>query len=138
MIKTLTLGLLVISSMAVHAQNVVQAPLPEDSINTFTKVDVPASVDRTKWVNHLTSSLNTVVDSAAKVLKAGRYSVQVRFIVEKDGTISHVEALNEPGFGIGQLAADVVRRGPKWKPAKIGKRAVRSYYTQPVIFVLAE
>ena len=119
----------------VSGDNVVGAP--NDSV-TFTKVDVPASISRDVWVRHLTASLQPVVDSASKVLKPGTYTVMVRFIVETDGQITNVKETNDPGFGIGPLAADVVRRGPKWKPAKIGKRKVRSYYTQPVTFVITE
>jgi periplasmic protein TonB len=140
MLKILTLLLFALFSLKINAQNISDNVVgtPPTDTTMFTKVDIEASVDRVKWVEHLTKSLGVVVDSASKVLKPGTYTVLVKFIVEKDGRISEANAMNDPGFGIGPMAAEIIRKGPRWKPAKINKRPVRSYFTQPVTFILTE
>ncbi len=71
-------------------------------------------------------------------MKAGQYTVQVRFLVELDGSITNVEALNDPGYGLSKGAVQVVKTGPKWTPGEVGGRKVRSYHTQPITFVISE
>ena len=136
----LLIFLLLKTSQALFSQELREVNLSDISQDTsaFTKVDVVASTDHEEWRKHLTTSLYTVIDSAAKVLKSGRYTVHVRFIVEKDGRITNVKPLNDPGFGIGKLVADVILQGPKWKPGLMNNRPVRTYFTQPVTFVIQE
>ena len=69
-------------------------------------------------------------------MKAGTYTVNVRFLVEKDGSISDVVALNDPGYGLAKAAEKVVKTGPKWTPGQQGGKTVRSYHTQPINFVI--
>ena len=71
-------------------------------------------------------------------MKAGQYIVNVRFLVERDGSISDVKALNDPGYGLGAASVKVVRTGPKWKAGEQNGRKVRSYQTQPLTFVIHE
>lgn len=107
--------------------------------NVFQKVEVDASVDPVAWRQHLEARLGAVIEKAAKKgMKPGRYTVNVRFLVEKDGSISDVKALNDPGFGLAKAAEKVVKTGPRWKPARQNGRAVRSYHTQPISFVITE
>src|SRR5215216_1779211 len=85
-------------------------------VTTFEKVEVEASVDAVQWRAHLEKELLPVIERAArKGMKAGRYVVNVRFLVEKDGSISLVQAINDPGYGLAKGAERVVRYGPKWK-----------------------
>lgn len=62
----------------------------------------------------------------------------VRFVVEKDGSIGNVTVLK----GVpnckecDQEAIRVIKGMPKWKPGKNGGKAVRSYYSMPVTFKL--
>ena len=105
----------------------------------FTKVEQEARVDQSEWRNHLLENLVPVIDSAVqRGIRPGRYTVLVRFIVEKNGTISDVHATNDPGYGLAEGAVMVVRSGPKWKPGQQNKRKVRSYHTQPINFVITE
>ena len=98
-----------------------------------------ASVDRLQWRRHLETKLLPVIERAAKAgMKAGQYTVNVRFLVEKDGSISNVAALNDPGYGLAYGAVNVVRTGPKWIPGEQNGRKVRSYHTQPITFVISD
>lgn len=132
----LLLILLVSFHSAFSQQSDTLAVRTED---VFVKVDEEASVDAKEWKQHLQTNLQPVIEKAAKKkIKAGKYVVNVRFLVEKDGSISDVTALNDPGYGLGKGAEKVVRTGPKWKPGKQNGKIVRSYHTQPISFVIAE
>lgn len=105
----------------------------------FESVEIEASVDAQLWRKHLEKNLAPFIEAAAKAgMKAGQYTVNVRFIVNKDGSISSVKALNNVGYGLSTGAASVVRTGPKWTPGEQGGRKVRSYHTQPITFVISE
>lgn len=62
--------------------------------------------------------------------------VYIKFIVEKDGSVSDVKCIRDIGGGCGAEAVRVVKTLPKWKPAKQRNRTVRSYFTLPVAFTL--
>ncbi len=62
--------------------------------------------------------------------------VFLKFIVEKDGSITGVETLKGIGFGCDEEASRVVKLMPKWNPGKQNGREVRAYFTIPVFFKL--
>lgn|SRR5574344_123398 len=62
--------------------------------------------------------------------------VTVRFVVEKDGSVSNVTVLRDIGGGCGAEAVRVVKAMPKWKPGKQRNKAVRTQFNLPVKFTL--
>ena len=62
--------------------------------------------------------------------------VFVNFVVEPDGSISHVAVARGIGGGCDEEALRVVQSMPKWKPGKQRGSAVRVQYTVPFIFKL--
>jgi periplasmic protein TonB len=81
--------------------------------------------------------LRDVIFNAAKAgMKIGKYTIHVRFVVEKDGSITNVQALDDPGFGTKKSVEKIIRKGPKWRPAETAGQKVRSYRTQPVTFMI--
>lgn len=62
--------------------------------------------------------------------------VVVRFVVEKDGSISGVTVLKGVDKDLDAEAQRVVKRMPKWQAGKNNGQAVRSYFTLPVNFKL--
>ncbi len=63
----------------------------------------------------------------------------VRFVVEKDGSVSGFELLKDPGYGMGEEALKVVRKLPKWeRPGRMHGRKVRVYFTLPINFKLSD
>lgn len=118
---------------------VVEAPKVEDENKIFEKVEIEASVDIRQWRRHLESQLQRYIeDAASQGMNPGQYTVQVRFLVERDGSITDVRSLNDPGYGLAKGAEEVVKRGPKWAPGEQNGRKVRSYHTQPITFVVSE
>lgn len=55
-----------------------------------------------------------------------------RFIVEKDGALSHLQIIKSLDHEFDCLALDVIAQMPKWKPATRQGKAVRADYTLPV------
>jgi periplasmic protein TonB len=134
--KLLTCFLFIFFSL--QSQNSYSQELPPDSVTTFKNVEVMASVDREEWVAHLQRELGPVIEKASKKLDPGRYVINVRFLIERDGSISNCRALNEPATGIGQMVEDVVRIGLKWKPGMQNGKIVRSFHTQPITFIITK
>jgi len=62
--------------------------------------------------------------------------VFIEFIVEPDGSVSHVTVKRGIGSGCDEEAAKVVASMPKWNPGKQNGQAVRVLLTLPVKFVL--
>ncbi|MDB2657409.1 TonB family protein [Crocinitomicaceae bacterium] len=63
--------------------------------------------------------------------------IYVRFIVERDGTISSVKAVNEKmDRSLRREAERIVRSFPKWIPGELNGKRVRSYVRLPITFVL--
>jgi len=122
-----------------EGKQVVEAP-KEDPDQIFTKVEIEAKVDAKQWRRHLESQLQRYIeDAASQGMAPGQYTVQVRFLVERDGSVADVSVVGaDPGYGLAKGAVEVVKRGPKWEPGIQNGRPVRSYHTQPVTFVIAE
>ncbi|MDE7419000.1 MAG: M56 family metallopeptidase [Muribaculaceae bacterium] len=62
--------------------------------------------------------------------------VIVKFVVDADGTVSDAEVVKGVDEDLNKEALRVVNAMPKWTPAKVGGKAVASYFTMPVNFRL--
>lgn len=60
--------------------------------------------------------------------------VVVKFVVEKDGSVSSPTILKGVDKDLDQEAIRVVKRMPKWQPGKNNGQPVRSYFQLPVTF----
>ena len=110
-----------------------------DGQTVFQSVEIEASVDINQWRQHLQAHLMAPIAKAAKKgMRVGTYTVNVRFLVEKDGSISDVKALDDPGYGLAAASEKVVKTGPGWSPGVYKGKIVRSYHTQPITFVISE
>ncbi|MCR5680269.1 MAG: energy transducer TonB [Prevotella sp.] len=63
--------------------------------------------------------------------------VVCQFVVEPDGSISHVTVARGVDKSLNEEAVRVIKKMPKWIPGKQNGRAVRVRYTLPVKFVLS-
>lgn len=64
--------------------------------------------------------------------------VFLRFVVEKDGSITNVKIIRDIGGGCGREAKRVVEMMPKWIPGKQNGKTVRVQYNLPITFKLNE
>jgi TonB family protein len=62
--------------------------------------------------------------------------VFIKFIVEKDGSISEPTILKGIGSGCDEEAVRVISLMPKWKAGKQNGNPVRSWFTMPINFLL--
>lgn len=63
-------------------------------------------------------------------------TVYVEFIINEDGTLSHVKAIKGIGFGCDEAAVEVIKNSPKWTPGKQRGRPVKVRMVLPVHFKL--
>ena len=137
-IFTLALGLAVAS--ALNPNGVVRGAIervwgiPVDN----TIYDIPEEVasypgDMETFWTFLMKNLHYPEGAEADSIQ-GR--VIVRFVVEKDGSLTNYEILHSPDDRLTNEALRVLRMMPRWQPAKNNGRPVRSRYVVPVAFRL--
>ncbi len=87
------------------------------------------------WENYLRRNLNAElpVENGAP---AGTYKVTVSFVVAKDGKVSEVKALNNPGFGTAEEAVRVIKKSGNWNPGIQNNIKVNSYRKQSIVFLV--
>jgi protein TonB len=118
----------------------VEAPvMDEDYDKIFISVQYPAEFPGgiPAWSKYLERNLNRdlPVNNGAP---AGKYTVVVSFIVDKNGAISEVQAENDPGYGTSIEAVRVIKKGPSWKPAMQNNRNVIYRHKQSITFQVSE
>ncbi|TAF67258.1 MAG: energy transducer TonB [Cytophagales bacterium] len=62
--------------------------------------------------------------------------VVLRFVIEKEGTISQIEVIKSVNRELDQEAIRVLSQSPPWKPGKIKGQIVRTQMTLPIVFKL--
>ncbi|MDQ3843758.1 MAG: M56 family metallopeptidase [Bacteroidota bacterium] len=109
----------------------------KDSEPIFEQSENGASIDEAVWRSFMTKNLPFILkDADNKNIPSGTYTVQVKFIVEKDGTLSAITPLSHHGYGLEESVAEIMKKSPKWNPAVQNGIRVRSYHTQPVTIVI--
>lgn len=56
----------------------------------------------------------------------------LKFVVEKDGSVTHIKLLRDLGMGTGKEAIRALRQLPKWKPALYNQKSVRCDFSLPI------
>ncbi len=111
---------------------------PEGSAKTdtipdklFTKVEYEAEFPggHDAWIKYMVSKIQANRDLFKK---ADFGTCVLKFIVDKDGSITHVEATTMQQSQLAKIAVDALRTGPKWIPAKQNGNIVASYRMQPI------
>jgi periplasmic protein TonB len=91
--KLIFLGVFLFWINLVFSQNTNSIRSSEADTLVANKVDLEACVDEKEWVVHLTNELEPAIKKAAKKgLRAGTYTVRIKFLVERDGSINYVQA----------------------------------------------
>jgi protein TonB len=118
--------------------NVITAPAGDDENKIFNKVEVEAGFPggEAAWARYLRKKLDpqVPVDNGAP---EGTYTVIIRFVVSKDGSISDVQAETSHGYGMEKEATKIIKNGPNWTPAIQNGRNVNAYRRQPITFVVS-
>jgi protein TonB len=119
-----------------HVTEVVVPKAPEmDFEKVFTSVQNPAEFPGGvgEWQRYLQKNLR-YPEAAVETGVSG--VVRVQFIVDSDGNISEVKALNDPGEGLAEEAVRIIKKGPKWRPAEQNGTKVIYRHIQAITFRL--
>jgi len=107
-----------------------------DMDKVFTEVITPAEFPGglSAWVKYLERNLqrDLVKNNGGP---PGRYTVIVSFLVDKNGELSNIKAINDPGYGTKEEAERVIKKGPNWKPAIQNGINVKSIHKQSITFL---
>jgi len=60
--------------------------------------------------------------------------VNLRFVIERDGSIGNVEIMRNLCPTCDEEAKRVIKLMPKWKPGQVNYRNARCYYHMPIVF----
>lgn len=123
------------TSSITPARDTVPKQVPREP-EIFTKVEQDAKYPG-DWVRFLTTNLRGDVP-VKNGAKPGNYQALIQFVVDAEGNVSNVKVLKEPGFGMGEEAARVIKISGTWIPAIQNKRAVKAYRKQPITFMVNE
>lgn len=84
------------------------------------------------WKNYITEVITDNIKQLTRANKTG--TCYVTFIVDKDGSITEVEALTMEDTKLAKVAIKAIINGPNWKPALMKGKPVKAYRIQPVTF----
>ncbi|MEO7764540.1 MAG: energy transducer TonB [Ferruginibacter sp.] len=120
----------------------VTPPPPDSAIledKVFTKVEVEANYPggEVAWKNFLIKNLNPDVP-ADNDAPAGKYTVIVKFVVTRNGTLSGIQAETNQGYGMEEEVLRLIKRSGTWEAAVQNKRTVNAYRRQPVTFLVED
>jgi periplasmic protein TonB len=103
-----------------------------------TEIDAPepefinSSAEAPKgFQEYIAGNLNKMMFYEGKTL-------QISFVIEKDGTISNIKILNGVNKNVDERIAEIIRNSGKWKPALRRSVRVRSAVTVPVRIILKD
>lgn len=109
----------------------VEKQIIEDK-NVYTSRDVQVQAE---YPGGLDAFKRFVVENMGNlsVDSSGNISMQFRFVIEKDGTLTDIRVEKDGGFpDIAKLATNVLSWSPKWQPAVNNGRAVRMAFVLPL------
>lgn len=112
-----------------------EAPEEEDVDQVFTIVEQQAEFKggMKKFLEYVGKKMK-YPNVARRIGVEGKVFVQ--FVVERDGSITDVQAIRGIGAGCDEEAMKVIRESPKWNPGKQRGRAVRVRVVIPITFRL--
>jgi len=122
----------------VQGSQIIEAPKANPN-EIFTTVEKEAEFPggNAAWARYVQKNLDGF-NPADNGAAPGKYSVIVRFVVSKDGSISDVQAETNFGYGMEEQAIKCIKKGPNWKPALQNGNNVNAYRRQPVTFIVEE
>lgn len=59
--------------------------------------------------------------------------INISFVVEKDGTLSNIQLLKDPGHGIAEEVVRVLSKSPKWRPGISKGKSVKTIFRFPMV-----
>lgn len=115
----------------------VKAPVKEDVIPYYECDYRPAFLNSTDPGQFLTKWVYPYLKYPAQAVREGiQGTVQVSFVIDKDGKVTDVEVVKSVDPLLDEEAVKVVSASPKWRPARVNGQKVSCSMTVPVEFRL--
>ncbi|WP_294818223.1 M56 family metallopeptidase [uncultured Flavobacterium sp.] len=116
-----------------------------EDVEFYLKQDVPYSPADLDEQPEFPGGLQALYNLIAKIFRVpdidGNHTliIHTSFIIEKDGSVSDIKILKDPGHGQGVEAERVLTLvTEKWKPGTKNKKAVRTLFTLPISINIRE
>lgn len=105
------------------------APTITDPVNTAVLDKMPEFPGgMAKFYSYVGNNFQRPELDVEKTLK-----VYVSFVIERDGSITDIKALNDPGYGLAKEAIRVLKSiKSKWTPGILNGKTVRTAYNLPI------
>ncbi|MEO6136247.1 MAG: energy transducer TonB [Ginsengibacter sp.] len=103
----------------------------KDSVFMTVEIDATFPGGPAAWHKFVSNAIMKEMDEFAEN-DFGTCNVQ--FIVDKDGNVSDVHALDMKGSKLAEIAVNSIRKGPRWNAAMQNGKKVNAYRRQPVTF----
>lgn len=141
--KWMLFALAMVFLLSSHAQHDTSQTVVLADTTGFERVETDASFPGglKAWSEFLGNNLRVAEvakKAAPKNAKHWSQTAMVKFMVDRDGQVTDVTVVNSK-----ELHKEVVKEclrvfalSPKWIPSRQNSKNVRSYHTQPVVFVL--
>ena len=114
---------------------------PEDKKDDADEVKMVVQIEASfpggiqKWSQYIQRTILNEIDEFGD---SDYGTCVVKFIVDKTGKVSDVEATTMKGSKLAQVAVNAIRKGPNWIPAEHNGRKVNAYRLQPVTLRIAD
>jgi protein TonB len=124
----------IIGTLSLNAQAEVSKNLlaGSDSVRKHVEIESDFPGGAAAWLHFLNNNLTYPPKAVRKKVEG---TVVVQFIVDKNGTLSDIEAISGPEL-LQEAAVNVIKNSPNWKPAIQDGKKVKSYKKQPITFRL--
>ncbi len=107
-----------------------------DTVYSKEEIDASFPGGERQWNLFIKLKIEQKIDKLTRDNRSG--TCRVRFIVDKEGNVSNVEALTMKGSVLAEVVVNAIKSGPKWNPAMQYGRPVNAYREQPVTFTISE
>lgn len=120
-----------------QGKGVIETKTEPENNEPLTIVEIPAKFTG-DWRKFLLRNLNPDVPME-KGAPAGRYSVIIRFVVDKEGNVSDITPLTSEGYGMEEEAMRVLRLAAnKWEPAIQNGYRAKAFHKQMITFEVVD
>jgi protein TonB len=115
------------TSTSVAGSSDIKYPNTINTINTLDKLpEFPGGIE--KFYRYVGNKFETPEINVSKTI-----NVYVSFVIEKDGTMTDIVVIRDPGYGLGQEAIRVLKSlRTKWSPGFKEGQPVRTLYNLPI------
>lgn len=100
-----------------------------DKVFTQTEVEASFPGGASAWTKYIIQKIQSNVDS---LTEKDFGTCLLKFIVNKDGTVSDVKATTMQGTKLADIAVNAIKHGPRWNPAQQNGHPVDAFRLQPV------